>query len=244
MSVYFIGVDLAWSSKRKTGVASGVGNEEGMIVKEVSLLKEDGEIVDFIKNRCKKGHVFVAIDAPLIVPNERGKRRAEEEIQKVFHREKAVAHPSNRKRLISTCGRIRGEDLVNMLKSIGMEHSPFIKRFERAKKFFEVFPHPAIVKIFGLNEIIKYKQKKGRDKEFLERELERYKHLLLSLKDARPPMYIREHILERIENLGRKDKEDVLDAIMCSYIAYYCWYNPERCTLFGNMEEGYILTPS
>ena len=244
MSVYFIGVDLAWSSKRKTGVASGVGNEEGMTVGEVYLLKEDEEIVGFIEDKLKRGHVFVAIDAPLIVPNEKGKRRAEEEIQKFFYREKAVAHPSNRKRLISTCGRIRGEDIARMLEDIGIEHNPIIKRFERSKKFFEVFPHPAIVKIFGLDEIIKYKQKKGRDKEFLERELERYKHLLLSLKDYRPPMHIPEHILERIENLGRKDKEDVLDAIMCSYIAYYCWYYPERCTVFGNMEEGYILTPS
>jgi len=234
---------LAWSSARKTGVASGKGDEKCMIVEEVSLLKEDEEIISFIREKYIKGYVFVAIDAPIIVPNKKGRRRAEAEVQKIFHKEKALAHPSNRTRLLLTCGRIRGEDIGNALESMGIEHSPYIKRFERANKFFEVFPHTAIVRIFNLEEIIKYKSKKGRDREFINRELGRYRELLLSLKDSNPPMFISESVLEKVEKHGRKDTEDMLDAIMCSYIAYYCWYNPERCRVLGNMEEGYILTP-
>lgn len=39
--------------------------------------------------------------------------------------------------------------------------------------------------------------------------------------------------------------EDTLDAVFCSYLAYYFWYwNMERNEVFGTVETGYILNPT
>jgi predicted RNase H-like nuclease len=38
--------------------------------------------------------------------------------------------------------------------------------------------------------------------------------------------------------------EDLLDAIVCAYVAYYCWYwGPERYQIFGDLPSGHILIP-
>ena len=41
-----------------------------------------------------------------------------------------------------------------------------------------------------------------------------------------------------------KDYEDQLDAVFCTYLAYYFWYwRDERSEVFGDTANGYILNP-
>lgn len=40
-----------------------------------------------------------------------------------------------------------------------------------------------------------------------------------------------------------KNYEDTQDAVFCSYLAYYTWANPEKCHVYGNMNERYICSP-
>jgi predicted RNase H-like nuclease len=40
-----------------------------------------------------------------------------------------------------------------------------------------------------------------------------------------------------------KGYEDLLDAVFCAYIAFYYWYEPEKCLVIGNLNDGYIITP-
>ncbi len=240
-------MDLAWSNNQKTGIAVAEGGEEGAEIKEVLLLKSDEEIRDFIKDRTEGKPVFISIDAPLIVPNEKGRRIAEDLIQKIFQSYKAVAYPANRSKLLRFYGVIRGEKLSALLEDLDIKQDPFIKRFERARKFFEVYPHPAIVSIFNLKEIIKYKYRPGRSQEFIKKELKRYMKLLKSLERAKPPFKVPPCITQKdlgsLKGKSLKEFEDLLDAVMCSYIAFFCWSNPERCRVLGDLKEGYILTP-
>jgi predicted RNase H-like nuclease len=44
---------------------------------------------------------------------------------------------------------------------------------------------------------------------------------------------------------GQLDRdEDPVDAVMCAYIALYWYRRPEDVTIYGDFENGYIVTPS
>ncbi|NWJ48321.1 MAG: DUF429 domain-containing protein [Chloroflexi bacterium] len=41
-----------------------------------------------------------------------------------------------------------------------------------------------------------------------------------------------------------KHYDDLLDAIICAYVAYFYWYwGQEKCHMFGDLNHGYIVTP-
>src|SRR4051794_8499425 len=89
--VFHIGVDLAWGTKRPTGLA--VLDDGGRLV-HVSTALTDEEIestlAPYVADEC-----LVAIDAPLIVRNATGNRPAEAALNRDFARFEAGAHPAN-----------------------------------------------------------------------------------------------------------------------------------------------------
>ena len=245
--MYFVGIDLAWSTKNGSGVSilKGDKNKAELVKQEVKYSDED--IVDFIRKEVGKNKALIAIDAPLIVPNEEGRRLAEAEVGKLFRRYNAGAHPSNRKRLSSWTGTIRGEEISKVLEKEGFIQKPEIKKFEETRSFFEVYPHPSIVVLFNLNKILQYKAKPKRDYEFRYKEFEKYVNHLDNLKNSDTRLILPDSILKKnireLKAKSLKNFEDTLDGIFCAYIAYYAWKNPEKCAILGNMKEGYILTP-
>ena len=73
MTVWFVGVDLAWSERNPSGVAilsGGAGRPLVYVRSETHVAIE--EIAAQI--RALDGPVWVAIDAPLVVRNETGQR--------------------------------------------------------------------------------------------------------------------------------------------------------------------------
>jgi predicted RNase H-like nuclease len=243
----FIGIDLAWSPRNLTGGAVIVGDSAGGTFVGSALLQADHEIIDYVEQHAGDGPAIVAVDAPLWVPNETGRRPAEAEIGRVFARYQAGAHPANRQRLTFD-GAVRGETLVTALEQRGFVHAPTIAAGAAVRQIIEVFPHPAMVALFGLNRTLKYKIKPNRTREDILSEWRRYQSYLLALRQADPPLQGHELLPAQDITLLRgarlKQYEDQIDALFCAYIALYAFrWGAARCRVFGTMEEGYIFTP-
>jgi predicted RNase H-like nuclease len=92
--MFFVGLDLAWKSKNRTGVV--VVDDNGRLLRMTAGTTDD-EIIDvigpFIGEEC-----LVAIDAPLIVPNEHGYPIAETLLNWQFKPCEAIAMPANKNR--------------------------------------------------------------------------------------------------------------------------------------------------
>lgn len=245
--MFFIGIDLAWSEKNPTGLATIKGDKDGGELISSDLVESDEEIVDYVQEKVGNKDALITIDAPLLVPNEEGRRVAEELVGKLFRKYDAGAHPTNRKRLTQWTGRVRGEDLVEKLEEVGFEHDPDIEKFENCKKVIEIYPHPSMVVLFRLDNILRYKNKPGRDYDFLWDEFREYQSHLKDLEKEDPSLSLPPEITEKeVEGLrgGKlKEYEDRMDAVFSAYIAYYYWKNPGKCAVLGNMDEGYIMTP-
>ena len=243
----FIGIDLAWSEKNATGIAVLKGDKNKAELCFGDTLLSDNEIISCVKKYVKDKNAFIAIDAPLIVPNEEGRRHAEALTGMLFRKYDAGAHPSNRKRLSQWSGKIRGEEISRLLEKNKFKQDPYIKKFERTRKFFEVYPHPSMVVLFKLDKILQYKSKPKRDYAFLYKEFRKYQKYLKDLEKKRPKLVLPKKITNRdvrkLKGKALKNYEDLLDAVFCAYLAYYTWHHPDKCAVLGGMEEGYILTP-
>jgi predicted RNase H-like nuclease len=244
--MWFVGLDLAWSERNTSGavVLASHGGTATPVAWEDSL-GEDREIIQFLLSQLGEAPALVAIDAPLVVPNLTGARRCDRELSHVYREREAGALPANRARLGP---RVRGEALVRKLALHGFGHSLQVPPRRPARQLIEVYPHPAAVELFGLEKTLKYKARPGRPLPFRQRELARYRQLLLSLADYVPSLEARS-LLERLDPRkarGRalKRLEDLLDALFCAYIACYIWWHgPLGYRCFGDLKEGYILVP-
>jgi len=111
------------------------------------------------------------------------------------------------------------------------------------KRQIEVFPHPAIVNLFDLDLIIKYK--KGR---VCARKAELGRYYRLCREDLpRSTPSLSGLDLGEIPPTGSsmKDFEDRLDAVLCAYVGAYWWYwGRERNMVFGDESLGYIIVPN
>ncbi len=242
-----IGIDLAWSPRNPSGVAVIRGDAAGGVLADVALRGDEGAIVAYIEQHAGSGPAIVAVDAPLWVPNEHGRRRAEAELSRAFGRYQAGAHPANRRRL-AFGGIVRGEALVAALEARGFTHAPAIEAGAAVRQVVEVFPHPAMIALFGLERTLKYKARTGRAREVRLAEWERYQACLRALATADPPVRGHEALLAQdvtaLRGWRLKDYEDQVDALFCAYIALYAFrWGMERCHTFGTLEEGYIFTP-
>lgn len=247
--MYFIGIDLAWSPRNKSGVSivKATGKKGELIDSKVLLT--DSEIVEFVKQYVKPSDdAYVLIDAPLLVPNETGRRIAEAEVGATFRKYNAGAHPSNRQRLGQwNNGKVRGEEITQQFIDLGFIHDPYVQKLEKARRVIEVYPHPSMVVLFELDTVIKYKNKPKRDYDFRWGQFKKYLGHMKDLEDKVPSLMLPREILE-IEIVGLrgkalKDFEDLLDSVFCAYIGLYSWVHPDKVDVFGNMEGGYILTP-
>jgi len=242
-----IGVDLAWSPRNRSGLATIRGDQQGAELIDSRLRVTDREIVEYVQEQAGEGAVIVAVDAPLRVPNATGRRPAEAEITRVFRPYQAGAHPANRG-LLTYDGVIRGEALVEALGQLGIDHREQIEAGVAVRQVIEVFPHAAMVGIFGLDRILRYKAKPKRTQAERMQAWQRYQQLLGGLSTADPYLQGTEAILsEQVSGLkgqGLKAYEDRIDALMCAYTALYGWrWGDRRCRTFGSMADGYIYSP-
>lgn len=150
----YLGVDLAWGEKKRTGLA--VLGSDGALLSSTAV-RTDDEIAAFVEEHAS-GPVVTAIDAPLVVPNETGQRDCERLLNAEFGRYRAGAHPSNRSRAWFV-PEPRGARLARRL---GWEIDPSMRPDGERSVAIEVYPHPAMVSLFDLPTVIPYKNKRGR----------------------------------------------------------------------------------
>jgi predicted RNase H-like nuclease len=189
-----IGLDLAWSARNPSGVATleveildpAIQNLTGYLL-DSRLLGTNEEIVDYIQAQAGGDPCLVAVDAPLRVPNLRGQRQAEAELNRVFRPYAAGAHPANR-RLLERNGQVRGEALVQALARYGFQEQASIEQGRLARQVTEVFPHSAIVSLFGLSRSLPYKARPRRSWQEREQAWRLYQQHLRALASADPSL--------------------------------------------------------
>jgi predicted RNase H-like nuclease len=246
----YIGLDLAWSAKNATGAAVLRGGPGGAaLVGEPELLYGITTIIDYVLRQAGSGPAIVAVDAPLRVPNATGRRAAEAELNRAFRRYEAGAHPANRTLLArGEGGAIRGELLLAALAQHGFAPAALIDAGVAGRWVTEVYPHPAMIALFGLAKTLKYKARPGRSEAERYAAWRQYHAGLRRLAAADPPLHGELPLLDvhpaSLRGSALKHYEDRVDALFCAYIALYAHrWGAARCRAFGTLEAGWILTP-
>jgi predicted RNase H-like nuclease len=239
----YLGVDLAWGQKNRTGLALLDG--AGTLVASTSV-RTDDEIASFVEVHGRKTLV-AAIDAPLVVPNDTGQRPCEAEVGRHFGRYGAGAYPANRGNP-SFFPEPRGARLATRL---GWTMDPAELPAAGRSVCIEVYPHPAMVSLFSLGYVIPYKQKPGRDVAarrasfaVLIAAMERHVGKLLQLDQSgrwRELCGVA-HAASRHSELNVI--EDEIDAILCAYLAWLWTHEHDSLMVHGDGILGYIVTPS
>jgi predicted RNase H-like nuclease/ppGpp synthetase/RelA/SpoT-type nucleotidyltranferase len=240
--MHFVGLDLAWGERKPTGVA--VVDDEGTLV-HVSAQTDDASILaaiePFVADDC-----VVGIDAPLIVTNPTGNRPCEAALNRDFRGFEAGAHPSNTGKSEFANG-TRGARLA---VALDLDLDP---RSPRQRRALEVYPHAAAVALFRLGKTLKFKDKRGRKFEKMQSELLRLMTLIEGLQDADVPLRVAHHedwqrLRRSVETATRKSElrraEDPVDSVLCAYVALFSVRRPDDVTVYGDVDTGYILTPT
>lgn len=231
----FIGVDLGWYGK-PSGLASIRLSTEGLQLHKIDRIQPPDEILRWIRAEAGCGNAVIAVDAPLVIRNQIGIRPAERELNRDFRRFHAGCHPAN-------LGRPFAEYVTRFsrsLEELGFIHGTSISPCQPGRFQIEVHPHSAIVSLFALDRIVKYKRGVRADRA---RELRRLRNLALTRLPALDPALTPR--LPAVPRTGNtKPVEDMIDAVICAYIGARWWiWATERNTLYGSADTGYIVVP-
>ena len=238
----FVGVDLAWGGRRPSGLA--VLDPDGNAVAE-GWATTDADISEFLAAHDAGGAVL-ALDAPLVVGNPAGTRRAcEAELQRRYGRVGAGPYPTN---LGLLGGRVRAMELVRR------SDRPYVtvpRDPGRGRGWWavEVFPAPARGERGGLARGVRYKKGPPAARRA---GLRVVAGILEGLGGADPPLRLdpagalaRElGRLDRLRGAGLKAVEDLADAHVCAYVGLWWWaHGPTATLVAGDDATGAILVP-
>jgi predicted RNase H-like nuclease len=234
------GIDLAWISERNgSGIAIGTIHDGRVEVEQLHC----GIIgLANVKNLLKTCPNLegVAIDAPLIIQNTDGSRPCEKDLSKVYSSRWAGCHPSSKSRYPDASS----VKLSKWLEAQGLNHLASGTKWQ-----IEVYPHPAIIELFGLSKRHKYKKGTLEERRVGQIELASYIKTLgqspkLALKiPGAFSSFLDEGHIHSLSGLGLKHNEDALDALICLYIAGL-YASGEIMRVFGDVPTGYIVVPN
>jgi predicted RNase H-like nuclease len=244
----FVGIDLAWAVERRhTGIAVMEGNLRGARLCELaSEIHSLEAVTQFVcKHLC--GDMVVAVDASLIVSNHVGQRPCERAIGTRFGRFGASCHSTNRARPHFDSG----ERLVSCLAREGFDHGLPLRgaKGRPGRWLIEVYPHPAMVRLFALERVIHYKKGAIAERRAGLCRVQRSLGTLMSRDRGLESSSCLERLLrvrpEDLRGQALKCLEDRLDAVICAYLAWHFWrWGEERNEVFGDRQTGYIVVPS
>ena len=184
----------------------------------------------------------VAIDGPLIIENETGRRACEQALSKVYAAKHAGCHTCNN--ALYPDAAVVG--LSRQLRGAGYRHLGVAPadRFQ-----IEVYPHPALIEIFGLPRRLLYKKgnvdsKRGGQIALasLLRRLEASSVLVLKVPDALEA-HLHAQTISQLKGKALKANEDALDSLICLYVCgLYAIGTSMR--VFGDAIDGYVVVPT
>ncbi|MBD2541799.1 DUF429 domain-containing protein [Coleofasciculus sp. FACHB-SPT36] len=248
----FLGIDLGWRSQ-PSGLCCLAWEDGQLHLLDLDRLETIEEILNWIDTWAPAAEpAMIAVDAPTLIPNTTGTRLPDKLTHKYFGRYHAGCYPANRG--LPFAQRTVGFGLS--LESRGFAHAPTIEPQQPGRYQIEVFPHPAIVNLFSLERILKYKKGK-----LAERQIELIKlrqYIVNSLPNLTPKLDVSSassslrplrlggsFLLEIPSTLATfKALEDKLDSLICAYVGAHWWYwGLERNLVLGDDTTGYIVVP-
>ncbi|MBI4546473.1 MAG: DUF429 domain-containing protein [Ignavibacteriae bacterium] len=230
-----IGIDLAWGNKKPDGVCFMRANKRSAHVDGFAYPQGDSTLIELLEPWISRhNEVFITIDAPIICLNKTGTRPVDRLTHRMFHREHAACHPAN----LTKCP--RPPKILKLLCEIGMK--PGWKIGQGIKTAAEVYPHPAMVRLFRLERIIKYK--KGRVHE-RRNEFQRLQKLMKKcLREHFSNLRLDEETTNLLSEDWNKPVEDLTDALFCALIGLWHWHHRgDMSEVIGNLTTGFILLP-
>jgi predicted RNase H-like nuclease len=106
----------------------------------------------------------------------------------------------------------------------------------------EVYPHPAMVRLFDIEERIPYKKGRAADRRRHFQELQG--HLRRCLDAHFPKLERSDGLEELLDQPWSKPVEDRIDAVFCALIGYWHWLHVgRRSEVLGDLYTGFILVP-
>lgn len=237
----YCGIDLAWSARNASGIA--VVDGAGRLLESATVTTDDAIASWLAPHRSHPS--VIAVDAPLVVPNKTGSRPVEAELSRAFRSADAGALPSNRGQVLFNPP--RGETLaarfgwrISTARPSSGDGAP--------PACIEVYPHPAMVGLFGLDRVIPYK---ARGKRSLNDRLAALGVLMTHLERLEPLglgsnarwLTLRTKHREVTRPVDLKRLEDELDGIFCAHLAWLWGTGSTALRVWGDEENGFIVAP-
>ena len=238
----FIGIDLGWKSQ-PSGLCCLELVNGNLNLLDLDRIEAISDVLFWLDNCVHtQDSAIVAVDAPTIIPNLTGSRLPDKLTHKYFGRYHAGCYPANLG--LAFADRTVGFGLE--LENRGFSHAPEITPQKLGRYQIEVFPHPAIVELFNLPLILKYK--KGRILERRWELIKLHRYIVDVLPTFKPALNLSSHpvLFAEIPTTGKalKALEDKLDSIICAYVGAYWWYwGKERNIVLGSRANGYVVIP-
>ena len=244
IALQIAGVDLAWGERNGDGLclvhASRPSTDTWRAeVVESAHVFGDTALFEWIETRLPPaaGPAMLLFDAPVVCPNESGSRPVDRLTTARFGRFHAGPHPANAAR----CGRpLRlAHKLVARGATVGWRLG------SAGRLLVEVFPHPATIRLFGLERVVKYKRgpvaaRRG--------EFARLQELVRECLRTRfaPGEWVETPTLaDLLSAPWTKSAEDRLDALLCGLVGYHHWrHDGRQSEVLGDLETGFILVPA
>ncbi len=245
----FLGIDLGWTSGA-SGLCCLEWSDGCLHLLDLERQQTNTDILNWVDKWASPTEAaMIAVDAPTLIPNATGMRLPDKLTHKYFRQYHAGCYPANLSRPFAQ----RTVEFGLSLEARGFAHAPTITPQMLGRYQIEVFPHPAIVHLFGLTRILKYK--KGR---LCDRKLELLKlrqYIFDILPTLEPSLNLSSsHPLARISSslpeipatgTAFKAVEDQLDSLICAYVAAHWWYwGTQRNWVLGDINQGYIIVPA
>ncbi|BAZ65467.1 hypothetical protein NIES4106_02060 [Fischerella sp. NIES-4106] len=239
----FIGIDLGWKSQ-PSGLCCLEWTENQLQILNLDRQEAIADILNWVDTcvpPCESA--VIGVDAPTLIPNAIGSRLPDKLTHKYFGKYHAGCYPANLNLPFA-------ERTVNFgleLESRGFAHAPTIEPQKPGRYQIEVFPHPAIVNLFRLERILKYKKGRLSDRRLELIKLYNYiTQILPTLEPSLCTLRLFNSFLPEIPITGAQLKavEDKLDSLICAYVAAYWWYwGEQRNFVLGDRTTGYIVVP-
>ena len=234
VSMNILGVDLAWGEKKGDGICLLEVTDTSATARILDYTHGDRELESSVALYLHEGPGLILVDAPLVCPNPTGSRPVDKLISSMFWRQHAGCHPANS----TKCQRpVR---IAKKLTARGFALGWDLQKSDRL--LVEVYPHPAIVRLFNLDRIVKYKKGKVADKR---REFKRLQKLIRECLHTRFPLLVVDREIDLLlKSDWSKQVEDRTDAFLCALIGYnHMLHGGAESELVGCLETGFILLP-
>lgn len=238
----FIGIDFGWRTQ-PSGLCCLSRQPDGSLqLTQLNRLNGLDSILNWVDQAiAPEESGVVAVDAPTLIPNPTGMRLPDRLAHRHFGKYHAGCYPAN-------LGSPFAQNTLKLglsLEQRGFAHAPTIQPKQAGRFQIEVFPHPAMIHLFQLDRILKYKKGKVAERRA---ELERLRQLILrDLPRLDPALNIDDSEIPTIPHRGVELKavEDQLDSVVCAYVAAHWWHwGLGRNQVLGDRTEGYIVVPT